>query len=289
LFAGLTDGIKQTFNGDENCYVYPFTGETKGEMHNCFLSMDGINNTDANKISALNNTYQMYPLATFDNINDYYGAAIVRWKQQGDYRGTAITIGHGAYQWNYPSNPNQHNIERLTKNAIDELQNTEPVLAQYVYITITAGEHGTGAAILDSVVKDSAYTLPVNLFEAEDQYRFIGWTTTGTDTLKAGDTITSVSGNLTLTALWEKMKPTDVEGGLEEHSAFVIYPNPVVDILHINYTTIVPTGKIEIYDLNGKCVKTKTISNQNTINLSTLPAGTYLVKTGNKLTKIIKQ
>jgi len=66
----------------------------------------------------------------------------------------------------------------------------------------------------------------------------------------------------------------------------VVYPNPVVDILHIEN----PTNElliVEIYTLSG--VRIATFTNvTNTIDLSQLPSGTYLLRVGTRVVRIVK-
>lgn len=68
----------------------------------------------------------------------------------------------------------------------------------------------------------------------------------------------------------------------------VMYPNPVKDILNINFTTLTDTKASEIYDVTGRQIATPTLNN-NTINVSGLPAGIYILKIGEQTGKFIKQ
>lgn len=72
-----------------------------------------------------------------------------------------------------------------------------------------------------------------------------------------------------------------------------VYPNPVSDVLNIEDTRTIKS--IEIYDLNGKLLKTESVkSNKNiSIRLSDLVPGTYTAKIssdkGNQVIKFIKK
>ncbi len=73
------------------------------------------------------------------------------------------------------------------------------------YFELKGGEGATGVApTIAPTSKGSAITLPENTF-VKDGYRFIGWTTDGTEVDKPGDTSTvTVGGKLvTITAVWE--------------------------------------------------------------------------------------
>jgi hypothetical protein len=66
----------------------------------------------------------------------------------------------------------------------------------------------------------------------------------------------------------------------------VVYPNPVFDILHIEN----PTNElltVEIYTLSG--IRIATFTNvTSTIDLSQLPSGTYLLRVGARVVRIVK-
>lgn len=73
---------------------------------------------------------------------------------------------------------------------------------------------------------------------------------------------------------------------------FVIYPNPVKDVLNLNYSQNIDV--VEIYNLLGQLVKTvKPNSSKVQIDLSNLTTGAYLIKTASgsviKTSKIIKE
>lgn len=70
-----------------------------------------------------------------------------------------------------------------------------------------------------------------------------------------------------------------------------VYPNPVADILHINITQLTPSDlKCEIYNSNGQLVKVIThLDFQNTVNLSDLAGGIYVVKVYNSEVSAIKK
>ncbi|MCF6131854.1 T9SS type A sorting domain-containing protein [Flavobacterium wongokense] len=74
------------------------------------------------------------------------------------------------------------------------------------------------------------------------------------------------------------------------HPKLVAYPNPVKDNLH--FETTIEITKAEIYDVSGRVIITSGVSN-NTINLSALKTGNYIVKifTGNEVmyAKVIKE
>lgn len=70
-----------------------------------------------------------------------------------------------------------------------------------------------------------------------------------------------------------------------------VYPNPTNDILHINITQFTPQNlNCEIYNANGQLVKTiKQLEFQNTVNLSDLANGMYVVKVYNSEVNAVKK
>lgn len=126
LFAGLT--TEQTTKPNGNNYpIPPFLGAGWKEDHNCFWSMEIPDNVIANDnpdhLKVFESTYNVEALATWTHVADYFGAAIARWRPQGEFQGKAITVGAGSLEWNQNNtvNPYQSNIDRFFKNALDEL------------------------------------------------------------------------------------------------------------------------------------------------------------------------
>lgn len=72
------------------------------------------------------------------------------------------------------------------------------------------------------------------------------------------------------------------------NNAFTVYPNPVKNILNINYTENIT--KIQIVNMLGQEIITKTVNTtQNQVDMTGLVQGTYLVKiTSNEMVKTIK-
>jgi hypothetical protein len=67
---------------------------------------------------------------------------------------------------------------------------------------------------------------------------------------------------------------------------FSIYPNPVKDVLH--FKTKERIVKAEVYDLSGRIVRSSGVS-QNSVDLSELPKGNYLIRIYTKDQIIIKK
>ncbi|GHT19680.1 hypothetical protein AGMMS4957_04470 [Bacteroidia bacterium] len=67
------------------------------------------------------------------------------------------------------------------------------------------------------------------------------------------------------------------------------YPNPTTGIVTVEDATIQSGTKIDIYNINGQLVKQCTATqNRTTVDISTLPRGTYILRVNNRQGKIIK-
>ena len=82
--------------------------------------------------------------------------------------------------------------------------------------------------------------------------------------------------------------PADL-GVDEVENDFTVYPNPAVDLVY--FKNVSEADNAEIYDLNGKLILSKPImeiGNNQSINVSELPSGNYLLKLSDKSTSIVK-
>jgi hypothetical protein len=72
----------------------------------------------------------------------------------------------------------------------------------------------------------------------------------------------------------------------------LLYPNPVHDKLNIHLNSEATTlTQIQIFDIFGQQVAWSIIpvgSSDNTINIESLPVGTYLLKVGDRVEKVVK-
>ncbi len=68
---------------------------------------------------------------------------------------------------------------------------------------------------------------------------------------------------------------------------FAIYPNPTSDELHIR--GIQTTTNVSLFDLQGRMVANTTLTEDGTLQIANLTAGTYVLQVGNETVKIIKQ
>ena len=85
---------------------------------------------------------------------------------------------------------------------------------------------------------------------------------------------------------------------IDDDGGVVVYPNPVNDELRITNYELRMGDVVEMFDMNGKRVYMVPVGalhatplpagNQITINVSHLPAGTYIIKIGNRSAKVVK-
>ncbi len=74
----------------------------------------------------------------------------------------------------------------------------------------------------------------------------------------------------------------------EAFNQFKIYPNPAKNILKIE-SSLNKFGKVKLFDLNGILILQKELNYSNTLNISDLTDGIYLLRIENQTFKIIKQ
>ena len=127
LYAGLQTVLVDRPNGNQYPVVPLNDGGWK-EDHNCFWTMaipgNVIPNDNPDRLKVFQTTYAVQALGSWGHVVDYFGAAVARWLPQGEFAGTAITIGAAAYEWKTNSGaPNQFldNIKKMTENALNEL------------------------------------------------------------------------------------------------------------------------------------------------------------------------
>jgi len=97
----------------------------------------------------------------------------------------------------------------------------------------------------------------------------------------------TTSNHLPVSALFQFSTLSSPEYMQNSSRPWTIYPNPVKTELKISSSTTL-MNPTEIYDLTGRKMSARNI-NTNTIDVSALPAGIYLVKIGDTSSKFVKQ
>jgi hypothetical protein len=106
----------------------PLIGAGWKEDHNSnwidVPAANGFGNGDDTFIPYLETTYGVKMIGAWGHVRDYFMVGIGEMMPFGEYEGTAIAIGLGAYEWNQNSgaNPYQNQIEKLTMNSIEYLK-----------------------------------------------------------------------------------------------------------------------------------------------------------------------
>jgi hypothetical protein len=94
--------------------------------------------------------------------------------------------------------------------------------------------------------------------------------------------------------VWKNFNPITGSGTLtatnfKNEKNLIVYPNPVHNeaVLELKNAE---SNQLQVYDMNGKLVMSKSLNNnsKNNINTSKLSFGTYLFNVGNATTKVIK-
>jgi hypothetical protein len=75
---------------------------------------------------------------------------------------------------------------------------------------------------------------------------------------------------------------------IETYKNIKIYPNPTNNIIYIEGLDNNKSNTIQIFDVQGKLVLTKTINEKGTIDLSELNKGVYVIKVGEVAQRIVK-
>ncbi|HNQ37894.1 MAG TPA: DUF4960 domain-containing protein [Prolixibacteraceae bacterium] len=115
-------------NTGNNGKEIPLIGAGWKEDHNCnwggIPAMQGFANDDDAFVPYMLNTYGFINLGSWGHVRDYWQGGIVETTAFGSFKGSAIAIGLGAYEWNQNNgvNPYQSQIEKMTKNAIEYLK-----------------------------------------------------------------------------------------------------------------------------------------------------------------------
>jgi len=71
---------------------------------------------------------------------------------------------------------------------------------------------------------------------------------------------------------------TNVSVAERLNEAVKIYPNPAEELIFIDQGTTVEVSEIELYSLAGKLVVSERINSSNSVEVSTLPTGTYVAR-----------
>jgi fibronectin type 3 domain-containing protein len=72
-------------------------------------------------------------------------------------------------------------------------------------------------------------------------------------------------------------------------TAITVYPNPAIDELTIDNSELKEGDMVSVYDMSGRNIHNSQFTTSHSINVSTLSAGIYFVRIGNKTERFVKK
>ena len=120
-------------------------------------------------------------------------------------------------------------------------------------------------------------------------YEFMGWTVVSGNVVISGmNTFTMPPNPVMLTAHWQSTGTNLAE--MQLTASLQVYPNPVMDQLHITIDELRIGDIVELFDMNGRRVFAQPIVNREfTIDMSSFPLGIYILRIGEQTMRIVKQ
>lgn len=150
-------------------------------------------------------------------------------------------------------------------HTVNNENSTPIVAAEYFFDNDPGVGSGTGIAVANGFTSDNTLTItvPANMADGNHYLHL---------------RVLDADGNWSLysRALF------NVDGSLSVENIgaanFQVFPNPTTTILHVNFAIEIESH-VELYDTNGKKVLSKPMNElQNTLNISDLSSGIYLLK-----------
>lgn len=189
--------------------------------------------------------------------------------------GTPCTItakpnkGYRFINWtnngNVVSSDNLYTFE-VTENASYEAHFT----LQQPMVTVDADPQEGGVVTGGG---EFIYGETANVKEASNaNYRFLGWFENDERVSLSDSYYFKVFEDRHLTARFA----IDYALNEQDDTKIATYPNPVIDLLHLNYAPDVKPLSIELYDLQGLLIRTQ-VNGLESIDLQNLPSGTYTI------------
>ena len=150
---------------------------------------------------------------------------------------------------------------------------------QLIYYTVTLSANDS---IKGSVIGSGIYVegsrIEIKAISNEG-YRFVDWSDGVTDSVR---TIMVISDINLVANFAEITGIDDVEAAIES-----LWPNPTADIVNVSVSR---TIEAVLYDLSGRRVATYTLNEgNNTLDLSALQSGVYMLRTEGTVSKIVKR
>jgi hypothetical protein len=181
---------------------------------------------------------------------------------------------------------------RLTPKTIVVTQAPRPTLSVSSSILVIGSQEGSNA--LFNITSNSSWTiqsdqawLAANPSSGNGNFEITLTAEANPDAaIREAIATVSVDGlpSQTVIITQQVARPTGIIEAAQE--MIVVYPNPVQDVLYVNGAA----GKeLILYDIKGLVVFSRSLCNDHeTIDLSTLPFGNYIIQIGNMTMKIVK-
>ncbi|GHT19214.1 hypothetical protein AGMMS4957_02980 [Bacteroidia bacterium] len=288
--------------GEGGSQTFHFTPDTGYEINQVFV--DGVNNASA----AANGTH------TFANVTTNHTIAVTfRQKQytitvKAGAGGSISPASNQTVNYGYSSSfdfvPNRgYEIEQV---LVDGVNNAGAVAARgYTFWDVVAN-HSIAVTFKPSCRPNLVVQVWDNVLSVVNQptnnggYRFESyqWQRNGVDMAGATrdylyfgttkDYTSEYSVRLT-TSDGQSLLSCPMRLQAVNTTALRSYPNPTTGIVTVEDATIQANTKIDIYNINGQLVKRcAATQNRTTLDISSLPRGTYIVRVNNRQGKIIK-
>ena len=156
---------------------------------------------------------------------------------------------------------------------------SKSVFAYSMAIGDTAALH---AAVVTGIPEVSDATVDIARAYTNDS------TATVIITVTAEDGVTVHTYTITLNATMPSVPEPNPNVGIEvddgAEPVFAVYPNPAVDKV-----SVTADGTVTLHDLGGRTLSTQTVYGTASFDLTGLPAGTYVLRCGNRAQSIVKQ
>ncbi|MBR1792748.1 MAG: InlB B-repeat-containing protein [Bacteroidales bacterium] len=205
-------------------------------------------------------------------VFDYADHVFIGWNTKADGTGTGYSVGEAYF---YDSGD-------VTLYA--QWQVVVPVVSYTVMFDANGGDGSMSPMIVWS---DQYYALPSCGF-TRDGYTFLGWSedAEGTGVICLPGYRRNFLSDMRYYAVWVKDVPDGI--GFVEAASLVVYPNPVVDQLHVEGVSV---KRLSLLDLMGRVVAS--VDEQSMLDVSSLRSGAYMLRVetaeGTVLRKIVKR
>ncbi|MCD4793354.1 MAG: T9SS type A sorting domain-containing protein [Bacteroidales bacterium] len=294
--ASITPPFEQfTFSYPNQPFNFPVNSDDFCNFNfNARIVTDSYDSTQNNSISYTQKFRDYY---AYDDGNAEAGYGIY---------GSGAKFGSVAYFFDPLTSDNLTGVYMYFTHAYNE--------ASQNYFWIYIWEQGT-----DGLPGDTIKTIEGILPEYEDELNkfhlyefdepisidapfFIGWTQTTDDKLNIGFDYNTVNNDKLFINLSGEWIQSNIEGSVMIRPAFgdfyedvpkikknefVVYPNPAEDRIFINFNNISEINySVEIFDLQGRLIKSDSNNNQNYVDINNLINGVYIIRIIDELSNV---